>query len=95
MLNTKKTTHQSTHWNEVAYSGTVTAVTHKTIVIFIPVLDVDVDVRRDPDASVQNVFVVAEYLSNLNINRIIKFRLEFFTKRDIIEPSQKVLSLPP
>lgn len=95
MLKTKKTIHQSNHRSEAAYSGTVTTVTHKTIVIFIPVLDVDVDVRRDPDASVQNVFVVAEYLGNLDINRIIKICLEFFAKRDIIEPSQKVLSLQP
>ncbi len=32
----------------VSCSGTVTTVTHKTIVVFIPALDVDVDVRRDP-----------------------------------------------
>lgn len=54
MLNTEKITLQNIHGNEVAYSGTVTAVTHKTIVVFIPALDVEVDVRRNPDASVQN-----------------------------------------
>lgn len=54
MLNTKKTTRQSTHWNEVTYSGTVNTVTHKTIVVFIQALDVDVDVQRNPDTSVQN-----------------------------------------
>ena len=57
MLNTKKTVRQDIHENEVAYSGTVTAVTHMTIVVFIPALDVEVDVKRNPDASVQNGFV--------------------------------------
>lgn len=37
-----------------AHSGTVTAVTPKAIVVFIPALDVEVDVQRNPDASVQN-----------------------------------------
>ena len=32
----------------------MTAVTHMTIVVFIPALDVEVDVQRNPDASVQN-----------------------------------------
>lgn len=54
MFNTKKTVCQDIHENEVAYSGTVTAVTHMTIVVFIPALDVEVDVQRNPDASVQN-----------------------------------------
>lgn len=54
MFNTKKTVRQDIHENEVAYSGTVTAVTHMTIVVFIPALDVEVDVQRNPDASVQN-----------------------------------------
>ena len=36
------------------HTGTVTAITHKTIVVFIPTLDVEVDVQRNPDASVQN-----------------------------------------
>ena len=54
MFNTKKTVRQDIHENEVAYSGTVTAVTHMTIVVFIPALDVEVDVKRNPDASVQN-----------------------------------------
>lgn len=45
MLNTKKTVRQDIHENEVAYSGTVTAVTHMTIVVFIPALDVEVDVQ--------------------------------------------------
>ena len=45
MFNTKKTVRQNIHENEVAYSGTVTAVTHKTIVVFIPALDVEVDVQ--------------------------------------------------
>lgn len=35
MFNTKKTVRQDIHENEVAYSGTVTAVTHKTIVVFL------------------------------------------------------------
>lgn len=51
MFNTKKTVRQDIHENEVAYSGTVTAVTHMTIVVFIPALDVEVDVQRNPDAS--------------------------------------------
>lgn len=38
----------------MAYSGTVTTVTHKTIVIFIPALDVEVDVQRNHATSVQN-----------------------------------------
>ncbi len=54
MFNTKKTVRQDIHENEVAYSGTVTAVTHMTIVVFIPALDVEVDVKRNPDTSVQN-----------------------------------------
>lgn len=54
MLNTKKTTCQSNHRSEATYSGTVNTVTHKTIVVFIPELDVEVDVQRNPDASVQN-----------------------------------------
>lgn len=54
ILNTKKTTRQSNHRSETLYSGTVTAVTHMTIVVFIPALDVEVDVQRNPDASVQN-----------------------------------------
>lgn len=54
MFNTKKTVRQDIHENEAAYSGTVTTVTHKTIVVFIPALDVEVDVKRNPDASVQN-----------------------------------------
>lgn len=54
MFNTKKTVRQDIHENEVAYSGTVTAVTHMTIVVFIPALEVEVDVKRNPDASVQN-----------------------------------------
>lgn len=54
MFNTKKTVRQDIHENEVAYSGTVTAVTHMTIVVFIPALDVEVDVKRNHDASVQN-----------------------------------------
>lgn len=54
MSNTKKTVRQDIHENEVAYSGTVTAVTHMTIVVFIPALEVEVDVKRNPDASIQN-----------------------------------------
>lgn len=54
MFNPKKTVHQNIHGNEAAYSGTVTTVTHKTIVVFIPALDVEVDVQRNPDTSVQN-----------------------------------------
>ena len=38
MFNTKKTVRQDIHENEAAYSGTVTTVTHKTIVVFIPSL---------------------------------------------------------
>lgn len=53
MFNHKKITRQNIHGNEVAYSGTVTVVAHKTIVVFIPALDVDVDVQRNHDASVQ------------------------------------------
>lgn len=54
MFNPKKTVRQDIHENEAAYSGTVTTVTHKTIVVFIPALDVEVDVQRNPDTSVQN-----------------------------------------
>lgn len=54
MRNTEKITLQNIHENEAAYSGTVTAVTHMTIVVFIPALDVEVDVQRNPDAPVQN-----------------------------------------
>ena len=35
MLNTKKTIRSKIHRNEVAYSGSVTAVTNKTIMVFI------------------------------------------------------------
>lgn len=45
MLKTKKTIRRNVHGSEAAYSGNVTVVTHKTIVVFIPALDVDVDVR--------------------------------------------------
>lgn len=48
MLKTKKTIRRNVHGSEAAYSGTVTVVTHKTIVVFIPALDVDVDVQRNP-----------------------------------------------
>lgn len=54
MLKTKKTIRRNVHGSEAAYSGTVTVVTHKTIVVFIPALDVEVDVKRNPDASIQN-----------------------------------------
>lgn len=54
MLDTKKTTCQSNHRSEATYSGTVNTVTHKTIVVFIPAFDVEVDVQHNPDASVQN-----------------------------------------
>lgn len=54
MFNPKITICQSNHGNETAYSSSVTAVTPKTIVVFIPALDVEVDVKRNPDASVQN-----------------------------------------
>ena len=57
MLNTKETVHQSAHGSESLYSGFVTAVNHKTIVVFILALDVEVDVQHSPDASVQNGFV--------------------------------------
>jgi len=45
MLKTKKTTRQSTRGSEVTYSGSVTAVTPKTIVVFMSALDVEVDVQ--------------------------------------------------
>lgn len=54
MLNTKKTIRRNIHGSEAEYSGIVTIVTHKTIVVFIPALDVEVNVQRNPDASVQN-----------------------------------------
>lgn len=54
MLNTKKTIRRNIHGSEAAYSGIVTVVTHKTIVVFIPALDVEVDAQRNPDASGQN-----------------------------------------
>lgn len=54
MFNTKKATRQNIYGNRVAYSGTMTTVIHKTTVVFIPALDVEVDVQRNPDASVQN-----------------------------------------
>lgn len=39
MLNTKKTTRKSNHGSESTYFDSVTAVTSKTIVVFIPALD--------------------------------------------------------
>lgn len=54
MFNTKNTTRQNIHGSEAAHSGSVTAVTHKTIVVFIPALDAEVDVQRNSDASVEN-----------------------------------------
>lgn len=54
MLNTKKTIRRNIRGSEAAYSDIVTVVTNKTIVVFIPTLDVEVDVQRNPDASVQN-----------------------------------------
>lgn len=53
MLNTKKTTRKSNHGSESTYFDSVTAVTSKTIVVFIPALDVEVDVQRNPDASIR------------------------------------------
>lgn len=50
----KKTVYQNAHESETLYSGFVTVVTPKTIVVFIPALNVDVNARRNPDASVQN-----------------------------------------
>lgn len=54
MPDTKKSILQSNHRSETLYSGFVTAVTHKTIVVFIPALDVEVDIQRNSTASVQN-----------------------------------------
>lgn len=54
MPDTKKSILQSNHRSETLYSGFVTVVTHKTIVVFIPALDVEVDVQRNSTASVQN-----------------------------------------
>ena len=45
MLNTKKITRQNAHRSKTLYSGIVTAVTPKIIVVFIPALDVEVDVQ--------------------------------------------------
>jgi hypothetical protein len=45
VLNTKKTVHQNAHGSETLYSGSVTAVTPKTIVVFMSALDVEVDVQ--------------------------------------------------
>lgn len=54
VLNTKKTIHQNVHGSESLYSGFATAVSPKTIVVFIPALDVETDVQRNSTASVQN-----------------------------------------
>ena len=54
MFNTKKTIRQRNHRSEATYSGTVTTVIPKTFVVLIPALDVEVDVQRNPAASVQN-----------------------------------------
>lgn len=54
MFNPKKTTRKVIHESEATYSGTVAAVTPKTIVVFIPALDVEVNAQRNPDTSVQN-----------------------------------------
>lgn len=54
MPNTKKTIRQSNNRGEILYSGSVTAVTPKTIVVFNPAHDVEIAVQRNPDASVQN-----------------------------------------
>ena len=48
MFNPKRTVRQNIHGSEATYYGTVTTVTHKTIVVFIPALDIDVDVQRNP-----------------------------------------------
>lgn len=52
MPDTKKSILQRNHRSETLYSGFVTAVTHKTIVVFTPALDVDV--QRNHDAFIQN-----------------------------------------
>lgn len=57
MFNPKKTTRKVIHESEATYSGTVAAVTPKTVVVFIPALDAEVDVQRNPNVSVQNGFV--------------------------------------
>lgn len=61
MFNTKKTVRQDIHENEAAYSGTVTAVTHMTIVVFIPAHDVEMDARPSQ-------YIRPERLSNLDID---------------------------
>lgn len=45
MLNTKKTICQNNHSSEVLYSGFVTAVTPKAIMVFMSALDAEVDVQ--------------------------------------------------
>ena len=57
MFNPKKTTRKVIHESEATYSGTVAAVTPKTVVVFVPALDAEVDVQRNPNVSVQNGFV--------------------------------------
>ena len=54
MFNTKNTISQNIHGNEAAYFGTVTTVTPKTIVVFIPALDVEVDIQHNPTALDRN-----------------------------------------
>lgn len=90
MFNTKKTVRQDIHENEVAYSGTVTAVTHKTIGVFIPALDIDVDVQRNPDASVQNGSVpeVGD-IATVHIVRLYYTAFDILEKGEIITHRDK------
>lgn len=66
MFNTKKTVRQNIHGSEAAYSGTVTTVTHKTIVVFIPALDVEVDVQRKNERKFLVPFLVQLKITKTN-----------------------------
>lgn len=45
MPDTKKSILQRNHRSETLYSGFVTAVTHRTIVVFMSALDAEMDVQ--------------------------------------------------
>lgn len=61
MPDTKKSILQRNHRSKTLYSGFVTAVTHKTIVVFTPAHDVEMGARPSQ-------YIRPERLSNLDID---------------------------
>lgn len=90
MFNTKKTVRQDIHENEATYSGTVTTITPKTIVVFLPALDIEVDVAIHTNNPSQNVKTpavgdIAAVQATLRDGDIIATAATFVPQQDIRE----------